>query len=396
MNKKNMTHYYILLSLATSLVLFGCERAPQQQPLMPQHEQNHKATSPVSTHTNTQPHKQNNINPNAINSNAQLLHISGKTMGTQYSVKWLTDKPEESEQLKSVIHSHIEKRLAQINSAMSTYDPASEISVFNKQNVDVAYKISKDFFQTLSIAHQVSEHTQGAFDVTVSPLINLWGFGHKGSVSNKPSASQIQEAKAQTGYEKLALIKNKQRIKKLAPITLNLSAIAKGYAVDALATTLENYKIYNYFIEIGGEVVSKGTKANGDTWKVGIEKPIASTRAIQEVLNVSNAALATSGDYRNYFEENGVRYSHTIDPSTGSPITHKLAAVSVLRATCAEADAYATALMVMGDEKGVAFAKTNSIDALFLIKSESAESGFTEVTTGDFASRILTNDTNQQ
>lgn len=310
-------------------------------------------------------------------------------MGTTYSVKWVDSTVDHSEAVRDLV----EKRLAQVNSAMSTYDPTSQISTFNKTDVNVKYKVSKDFFNTLTIAQGISEHTAGAFDVTVAPLINIWGFGHNGQVTKQPTEADILAAKELTGYQKLELLPNKSLIKKTAPITINLSAVAKGYGVDAVATLLEQYKIHNYFVEIGGEVYARGLKPDLSPWKVGIEKPVATNltnnRQIQEVLNVSDVGLATSGDYRNYFEENGVRYSHTIDPVTGKPITHKLASVSVLRQTTAEADAYATALMVMGDKKGVEFAQKNRIDALFVIKSPHTETGFKEVMTGSFADHVI-------
>lgn len=319
----------------------------------------------------------------------RVLSISGKTMGTTYHIKWVDSSANNSIETKSIIQKAVDDRLLKINQSMSTYDPTSEISTFNKQNKNVSYKVSKDFFTTISLAQKISQQSNGAFDVTVSPLINLWGFGHKGVVTKKPTDEQIQTIKESIGYQKLKLIPQKQKIQKLDNITINLSAIAKGYGVDAIAKTLEQYKIFNYFVEIGGEVIAKGTKPNKVNWVVGIEKPVAGKKGVlQEAINISGTAIATSGDYRNYFEENGIRYSHTIDPSTGYPINHKLASVSVLMPTCAEADGIATTLMVLGDKKGVDFAKQNNIDALFVVKSDN---GFSEVMTGNFKNRLISN-----
>lgn len=312
----------------------------------------------------------------------QVLHITGQTMGTTYSIKWVDDEPEH----QTIVQNQVEKRLALLNSHLSNYDKTSEVSEFNQKKVDIKYKASKDFFETLTIAQAVSKHTHGAFDVTIAPLINIWGFGPNGKVSKQPSQQQIISAKQATGYHKIDLLPKKRLIKKNAPVTINLSAVAKGYGVDALAETLELLRIDSYFIEIGGEVFAKGSKPNGQSWKVGIEKPTHDSRQLQEIIALDNVALATSGDYRNYFEENGVRYSHTINPVTGRPIAHKLASVSVIKKTCAEADAYATALMVLGDQQGITFAKQHHIDALFIIKTPD---GFKEITSGRFASYVV-------
>ena len=185
------------------------------------------------------------------------------------------------------------------------------------------------------------------------------------------------------GYQKLGVSQNPPLLKKSNNLQVDLSAIAKGYAVDQLASLLVAKGINNYLVEIGGELKLSGNKPNGESWKIAIEAPLTTERSAQHVLPISNIAMATSGDYRNYFEENGVRYSHTINPVTGAPINHALVSVTVLHSSCADADALATALMVMGDKKGVEFAERHDLAAYFLIKVQEGTE-FESVATAKF------------
>lgn len=302
--------------------------------------------------------------------------ISGPTMGTSFSVK-ITDIPQEvSEQS---LDSDIKHILSRINDRMSTYDEESEVSRFNKLQTLDWFQVSQETIFVVKEALRVSELTQGAFDVTVGPLVNLWGFGPPMRSTTLPSDDLIKQAQANIGYHLIHTREVPPAIRKeRPPVQIDLSAIAKGYAVDQIAEFLESRSIGNYLVEIGGEIRAKGNNAEGIAWKVAIEKPIPEQRAVHRVLNLDNHAIATSGDYRNYLEKDGTHFSHTINPMTGKPITHNLASVTVLSKSSMRADALATALMVLGPEQGFQLAERENLAALFLMKESE---GFIEKTT---------------
>jgi thiamine biosynthesis lipoprotein len=229
----------------------------------------------------------------------------------------------------------------------------------------------------------------GAFDITVGPLVNLWGFGPDPMLFVAPDAVLIRQTLTKIGYQKLLFDDQNQRVKKIeVSLYLDLSAIAKGYAVDKVGALLEEYGISHYMVEIGGELRLKGHNIKQKPWRIAIEKPSSEQRVIQKVLPLSNISLATSGDYRNFFESEGVRFSHTIDPRSGSPIRHDLASVTVLSETTMKADALATALMVLGDEEGGRMAERENIAALFIIKTKD---GFTEKASSSFLEKLKVN-----
>ena len=308
-----------------------------------------------------------------------IQSIAGPTMGTTYSVKWLAYDANQAAQLQS----EVDQLLIDINQAMSTYIADSELSRFNRFEQDEPVPVSNALLDVLKLAQDISSRTDGAFDVTVGPLVNLWGFGPDGRVISAPSDEAISALRANIGYQKLQILKG--AIRKESGLYVDLSAIAKGYAVDKVAELLDTKGVASYLVEIGGELRAKGMKPNSVPWKVAVESPTAGSRQVQQVLMATDVAIATSGDYRNYFEEAGVRYSHTIDPATGKPINHKLASVTVLRPTCAEADALATAFSVMGEQRAYAFALANDIDAYFIAKTDS---GFEELMTPGFKARL--------
>lgn len=309
---------------------------------------------------------------------AQLVGFDGSTMGTSYSLRWVAVDERQVAEIKQAV----EKNLSLINQQMSTYIPESEISRFNALN-SIEMPVSAELASLVKRSQSISEQTGGAFDITVGPLVNLWGFGPDGRVISAPNVDKIASIRSRVGYQKLRVSQNPPSLSKLSNLQIDLSAIAKGYAVDQLAALLVTKGITNYLVEIGGEIKLSGIKPNGESWRIAIEAPLNSDRVAQQVLPISNIAMATSGDYRNYFEENGVRYSHTINPLTGAPIKHALVSVTVLHQNCADADALATALMVMGGKKGVEFAKRHDLAAYFLIKAqEGAE--FESVATAKF------------
>ena len=305
----------------------------------------------------------------------QVIGFDGLTMGTSFSLRWVDTRPERVDELRP----QVTALLAEINQQMSTYIEDSELSRFNQAPAGTRMEVSPALAEVVGKALQISELSGGAFDVTVGPLVNLWGFGPDGRIMEAPAAEKVADLLERTGYRKLSLEGN--WLAKQGDQYVDLSAIAKGYGVDRLAALLEQAGIGNYLVEIGGELRASGRKPNGDEWRIAIESPVAGERDVERVISVSDLGIATSGDYRNYFEENGQRFSHTIDPRTGYPIRHKLASVTVLRDSCMEADALATTLTVLGEQAGYAFAVEQGIAAFFIIKQGD---GFVEKTTPAF------------
>lgn len=309
--------------------------------------------------------------------------INDLTMGTSYSVK-VSSLPEglAPEQLRE----EIKTSLQHINAQMSTYRQDSELSLFNASRSIDWQSVSEDLYKVVDTAKKISELSVGAFDITVGPLVNLWGFGPDPMTFTAPAQVLIDQKMKLIGYQHIELRAESLAIKKNIPeLYIDLSAIAKGYAVDRIGMLLEAHDIADYLVEIGGELRLRGNNLQGEPWRIAIEKPTPEQRMIQKIVPISNVAMATSGDYRNFFEVDGVRFSHTIDPRTGRPITHKLASVTVLHETTMEADALATAFMVLGPEEAFKLAEWKHIAALFIIKTEQ---GFDERSTSTFSETI--------
>ncbi|EPJ50883.1 MAG: hypothetical protein OFPI_18870 [Osedax symbiont Rs2] len=319
---------------------------------------------------------------NAVFAADKLVAIEGRTMGTTYHIKWVANADEANDTALR-IKGDADLLLADINQAMSTYISDSELSLFNQSSSGTKAQVSKPLYDILAKAQQISKNSAGAYDITVGPLINLWGFGPEKRITKAPDAAQISAIRAKVGYQHLALLGN-NTIVKHANLYLDLSSIAKGYAVDQLAKMLDSAGYSAYLVEIGGELLTRGIKPNQQPWRIAIESP-TSGRNIQRIVRVDDVAVATSGDYRNYFEDKGIRYSHIIDTKTGRPITHNLASVTVLADNCAQADALATAFLAMGVERSYEYANAHGIDAFFISKSSD---GFIEKMTPGFASRI--------
>ena len=302
-------------------------------------------------------------------SETELFLFTGATMGTTYLVK-VVPKGDYSDALDSELAERIAATLERIDALMSTYRPDSELSRFNASRSLEPFSISKETAEVFAYAEAVSRATDGALDVTVGPLVNAWGFGPEVR-SDIPDDAEIDALRKRVGYEKLVLDMENNTIRKTIPdLYCDLSAVAKGYAVDRVADLLEEMD-FDYFVEVGGEVRARGVDDAGrPLWTAGIERPIPDRRVVHRVVPISEGALATSGDYRNFYEENGERISHTIDPRTGRPVRHPPGSVSVLDARCAVADAYATALVVLGPEAGYALAVRLDLSALFLVVGE--------------------------
>ena len=298
--------------------------------------------------------------------NVERLEISGQTMGVvDYSVVAFGN-PNSVEDLKAAVHDELES----VNQSMSTYIANSEISKFNDSESLDWFPVSDATAQVVNRAQQISQLTDGAFDITVQPLVALWHFSKDKSATRKiPTAEEISVALKEIGYQKLSVRLNPPALKKSIPkLQIDLSAIAKGYAVDRVAVKLQTLRIDNFLVEVGGEIRAAGQKANDQPWKVGIEKPLIQSREPYQVIELKNQSLASSGDYRNFFEVDGKRYSHTIDPRTGYPVSHSVTATSVISPDCMTADAMATALMVLGEQEGVEVAVKADVEALILIK----------------------------
>lgn len=264
-------------------------------------------------------------------------HDKGQVFGTFYHITYQND---------TSLNNDILAELAKVDSALSMFNDKSIISRINRGE-DV--KTNEMFDTVFNLAENIANNTNGAFDITVAPLVNAWGFGFK--TGNPPTKAAIDSLRSIVGYKKVALRNN--RITKTDPrVMLDCSAIAKGYGCDVVAHLLQRHGIENYMVEIGGEVVTHGISEKRLPWKIGVTKPtddsLAVDKELQTVLNVKNMAMATSGNYRNFYYKNGKKYAHTIDPKTGYPVQHNILSATVLAKHCAEADAYATSFMVMG------------------------------------------------
>ncbi len=296
------------------------------------------------------------------------LHMSGRTMGTTYSVKY---RPAPDTPSLKAMQIEVDALLAEINHTMSTYDQESELSRFNRLRTTDWVSASASLLAVLKSALEIGAQSEGAFDITVGPLVNLWGFGPEFHPDRIPLEAEIAAARTRSGPDKLTLRETQPAIRKHRPdVFLDLSGIAKGYGVDRVAELMTVHGIKHYMVEIGGEVRVRGLKEHDTPWRIAIEKPLPGERSVQTMLALSDIALATSGNYRNFFEIAGRRYSHTIDPTTGWPVDNHLVSVTVLADTSMRADAWATAFQVLGPERGMAIAERLSLPVLFIIERD--------------------------
>ena len=272
--------------------------------------------------------------------NMPYQHNRGSVFGTFYSITYQCDNDLQKE---------IEAELKKVDQALSMFNQESIISKVNRNE---KVELNEMFLQVITLAQKVSQDTDGAFDITVAPLVNAWGFGFK--TGNKPSGTSIDSLMSTVGYKKISL-KGRQLFKENKNTMLDCSAIAKGYGSDVVAAFLKKRGIDNFMVEIGGEVVTQGISEKRVPWRIGVTKPtddsLSVDNELQTVLNVTSKAMATSGNYRNFYYKDGKKYAHTIDPKTGYPVQHSLLSATVLADNCATADAYATSFMVMGIEK---------------------------------------------
>ncbi|MBN2217646.1 MAG: FAD:protein FMN transferase [Pirellulales bacterium] len=290
-------------------------------------------------------------------------------MGTTYTVK-VVPAPGAKSTVDKLLNEGIDCVLKDVDRAMSTYRDDSELSRFNASESTDWFNVSPETARVVAEALRVGRLAGGAYDVTVEPLVRLWNFGaHPLPSDAVPSDEQIEEMRKSVGLDHLAVRLDPPALKKDLPgLHVDLSSIAKGFAVDRAAELLDAEGCENYMVEVGGEVRARGCNASGRPWQIAVERPTDGPREIQRVVPLVDRAMATSGDYRNYFERDGRRYSHLIDPRVGRPIAHRLASVTVLADRCMEADAWATALSILGPEAGMRLADDRGIAASFLIR----------------------------
>lgn len=296
------------------------------------------------------------------------LQLSGKTMGTTYHIKvvtgWLTSGAD--------LQRQIDDRLAAINKSMSTYDPTSEISRFNAiTTANEPFSPSADLLEVLRVAAELHRLTDGAWDGTLDPLVNLWGFGRKGTVSTVPDEREIRQALAQVGFDRIVMEPSGTLSKMDPGVTLDLASIAKGFGVDAIARLLGDNGFAHFLVEIGGEVYARGRRKDGNAWRVGINRPDkqAAFNDVYRAVPLMDRAMATSGDYRIFFQIDNQTYGHILDPRTGRPVTNGVVSATVVAANCTVADGLATALMVMGPEEGVALVnRLASVECFIVVR----------------------------
>lgn len=335
-----------------------------------------------------------------LGTRSQIKQFQGKTMGTTYHVSYvgtLLSFPVDT------IARRVDDALQDVNRRMSTYREDSELMRFNRAPVGEPVKVSQDLVELVAASQRISQLSGGAYDVTVGPLVNLWGFGPKSHdpkagktepsdpeqnegrdevrapefvqwmlanyPGEVPSKEAIDEARKKVGYRKVLADESLGTLTRLEPVFVDLSSIAKGYGVDQAAAALEAVGVTDFMVEVGGEVKVSGSKPDGSRWRLAIRGPNLDGNSPVAIVTPGNKALATSGDYLNFFEIDGKKYSHTINPVTGQPEMNRVAEVAVIANTVAEADALATMFMVLGDEKGLQLANEKGIAAYFTYHS---------------------------
>lgn len=309
----------------------------------------------------------------------EQVHLSGPTMGTTYNIKYLKAEGIPSTE---TLQKEVDRLLEEVNDQMSTYRKDSELSRFNQYQGTEPFAVSSQTATVVKEALRLNGLTLGALDVTVGPLVNLWGFGPEARLDVVPSDAELAERKTNIGIEHLSAT-DTTLSKDLPHLYVDLSTIAKGWGVDVVADYIQAQGITNYMVEVGGEMRLKGVNREGVPWRIAIEKPTVDERTVQEIIEPGDMAIATSGDYRNYFEQDGVRYSHIINPITGKPIHNKVVSVTVLDASSMTADGLATGLMVLGETKGIEVAEQYNIPVFMIVKTEQ---GFEEIASSAFKS----------
>lgn len=314
------------------------------------------------------------------------IRITGSTMGTGYELKLV---PNPGQTVPADIKARADELLARVNKQMSTYDPDSELSRFNRAPETDWIVVSPELLQVVAEGLRISELTGGIFDITVGPLVNLWGFGPEPRQDRVPSDQAIAQARERVGYWRLHARAEPPALKKdRADLYVDLSSLAKGYGVDRLAELMEASGIQNYLVSISGDLRAKGHNGKGQPWTVAIERPVPGQRAVERLVKIGDHGVSTAGDYRNFFEQNGQRYSHIIDPRTGRPVPQTLVSVTVISKLDMEADAIDTALMAAGADYGFKLATEHRLAAFFILVGPDGKS-FQERYTSEFEPFLL-------
>ncbi|MHC8367672.1 FAD:protein FMN transferase [Pseudomonas sp. ZT5P21] len=302
--------------------------------------------------------------------------ISGPTMGSTYSIKYLrhADLPAAAE-----VRVEVEKILAEVDRQMSTYRSDSDIERFNDLPANRCQKMPAPVLELVRVGEQLSEQSEGSYDLTVEPLLNLWGFGPQAREEKVPAAQALADVRQRVGYQHLRI--QGDLLCKDAAVEVDFNSIAAGYAVDRIAEKLEAMGIRNYLAEATGELKAAGKKLDGSPWKIALEEPRDDQQVAQRIIHVDGYGVSTSGDYRNYFEQDGRRYSHTFDARTGAPVSHTLASVTVIDPSALMADGLSTLLLILGPERGWDYAETHNIGAFFVMR---ADTGFVTRTSHAF------------
>lgn len=311
--------------------------------------------------------------PPATSSSLQRYSLNGQTMGTRYSAVFFARPGLDQLAISRSLFAAVDE----VDRQMSPWQPDSALNRLNAAPLQQWLPIPQQLMQVLQCALQLSRQSAGAFDIGVGDLVNAWGFGPESSQPDPAWISQLQSHPRQLAADVLQLDSATSRVLKLAPVSLDLCGIAKGYGVDQLACCLDDWGIADYLVGIDGEMRAQGCKPDGQPWVVALEKPVRGVREVMGVMEISNAAIATSGDYRHWVEHAGQCFSHSMHPAQQAPLSANLTAVSVVAASCMLADAWATALMVAGPQAGPTLAQARGMDALFVLREGD---GFRELT----------------
>ena len=295
--------------------------------------------------------------------------LRGQTMGTLWTVKLVVPAGAKVDDLQRGVQGEVDRVVAQ----MSTYEPESDLSRFNRAPAGSWQTLPPEFFGVLDYALQLAHDTGGAYDPTVGPLVNLWGFGPGTHAHAVPGDADVAAARLRVGWDKLQLDRARHRALQPGGVYVDLSSIAKGFGTDQVSRWLDRAGIDDYLVDISGELRARGARPGGAGWQVAVEKPGAAAGAadrpeqMQRVLTLRNRSIATSGDYRHFFEDDGRFYSHHIDPRTARPVEHRIASVTTVADDCMQADANGTAMMVLGPDAGMAYAEQHGLAVLFLL-----------------------------
>ncbi len=312
---------------------------------------------------------------------AEVLRLTGATMGTSYSIVAIDETRALTE---AEMRQAVEAALGEVDLQMSNWNPGSELARFNARHSTAPVAVSPELSRVMAASEDVYRASEGRFDTTVGPLIELWGFGAPGATA-LPSDRQIADAMGQSGHSRVLSVTAGSVQKRQPQAQVYLAAIGKGYGVDHVGRALEGLGVTDYMVEIGGEIYASGRNPDGLPWQIGIEVPTDRNGGVYDVVGLSGLGLASSGDYRNYFEVNGQRFSHVIDPVTGHPITHKTASATVLAENAMLADAWSTAMLILGRDRGLEIAEDHGIAVLFIDRGrDGADKGFSSVSSSRF------------